>query len=201
MQVKLTWTMASGTTGQVLQYRLVGASTWTDITILNTDPNVTFNSTTNVYTYTFQTGTLLNNKIYEFQILAACTGGSTQASNLVTKYNIVCPSVTVTPASTSASYSIPAATNTDFTKYEVTVYRTSDNAVIGSTVTYTSLGSTITANITGLAQTTAYKLVVKVFIGSNPANFKNCEFPFTTTEIPPCAAPTNLTACIVGVDC
>lgn len=200
MQVKLTWTMASGTTGQTLQYRLKGTTTWTDITIVNTDPNVTFNSGTNVYTYTFQTGTLLNNKIYEFQISAACSGGTTQASNMVTKYNIICPTVNIVPSSTSATYSITAVTGSDITKYEVSVFD-GNNTLIGSTVTYTTVTNTINATITGLTQSTAYTLRVRVFIGSVATDYKDCTYPFTTTTQPPCNAPTNLTACIVGVDC
>lgn len=201
MQVKLTWTMASGTTGQTLQYRVKGTSTWIDINIVVGGSGVTYDSITGVFTYTFQSGTLLDNKIYEFQILAACSGGVAQASNMVTKYNIICPSVTITPSSTSASYSIPAITGSDITKYVVGVYLTSTNALIGSEVEYTTVTSTINANITGLTTSTNYTLKIRVFIGSNVNDYKDCSYPFTTITEPPCNAPSDLSACIVGIDC
>lgn len=65
MTVRLTWTIGAGATSQTVRYRLLGASTWTDVTTLN--------NTINTYDVT---GLTAGNH-YEFQISNGCNPDAT----------------------------------------------------------------------------------------------------------------------------
>jgi len=95
MNVTLAWTPGAGSTSQSVQYKLATTTSWT-----------TF-STVSGTTATVNVTGLSDNLIYDFRISTACNGGTTTFSPTVQKINIICPTVTITPASTSLSYSFP----------------------------------------------------------------------------------------------
>ena len=80
MTVKLTWTPGSGATTQTVQYRVYGATSWTNV-VTNLDISVT----------QYQVTGLNDQQVYQFRVLTNCTGNP--PSNVVTK---PCPPPSIT---------------------------------------------------------------------------------------------------------
>jgi len=178
MNVTLAWTPGVGSTSQSVQYKLASASTWT-----------TF-STVSGTTATVNVTGLSDNLIYDFRITTACNGGTSTVSPTVQKINIICPTVTITPASTSLSYSFPEIGGS-VTTYAVKLFDSTGNSELAS---QTPTGTTtLTGTFSSLTASTTYKL--RVIPTAWTFSKTDCAFSTGVTSAPPvCNAPTNVTA-------
>lgn len=204
MQIKLTWTLGSLTpagqapTTLVIQHKLSSASTWT------TQVTQAYSNfcTSGSCQYTYPDGVLDANKSYDFRIGTNCTQGTTSYSGVVTKLNIVCPTLNLTSDSSSVTYSFPGAVGTSVTGYVIGIYLATDSGFTdpkgGGLVTLTSVPATVTGTFSGLDSETNYKIRVTV---KSSGTDKYCEGTISTTNTLPCNAASGLTACILGVDC
>jgi hypothetical protein len=178
----LNWTPAGGlnSTGQQVQYKLSTSSTWITAATLGSSAN----------TYTISS--LLDNTIYDFQIVNLCTyGGPTTGSTFQT-IKLTCPTVTATPTYNSVSFGFPDL-GASVTDYRVDLLNAAGSSIIAFK-NFTSLGTSISDNFMGLSPTTGYNLRVTVKAGS----YTNvCALvPFTTDPTPTCNAPSSLTVTI-----
>lgn len=178
MNVTLTWTPGAGSTSQTVQYKLATASTWT-----------TFSTELGTATTATVTG-LSDNLIYDFKILTACNGGTSTASPVVQKINILCPTVTVTPDSTSLSYSFPEIGGS-VGSYAVKLFNSTGTSELAS---QTPTGTTtLTGTFSSLTASTTYKIRVVPTAGTITKT--DCAFTTGVTTAPPtCNAPTGVTA-------
>jgi hypothetical protein len=178
----LNWTPAGGlnSTGQQVQYKQSSSSTW--ITVTTVGPSTT--------TYT-ATG-LLDNVIYDFQIVNLCTYGGPTSGTSFQSINLTCPTVQVTPTFNSASFSF-SNLGGSVTEYKVDLLDASGSSVIASKNTVAPTG-TISDSFTGLDPQTNYQIRVTVKAGTYT---KQCPAAsFATSPLPVCDPPTNLTGTI-----
>jgi hypothetical protein len=178
MNVTLNWTPGAGSTSQTVQYKLASASTWT-----------TFSTVSGTATTETVTG-LADNLIYDFKILTACNGGTSTQSPVVQKINIICPTVTVTAASTSLSYSFPEIGGS-VDSYVVKLFNSGGTSELAS---QTPTGTTtLTGTFSSLTASTTYKIRVVPTAGSITKT--DCAFATGVTLAPPtCNPPTGVTA-------
>lgn len=178
MNVTLAWTPGVGSTSQNVQYKLASASTWT-----------TFSTVLGDVTTATVTG-LSDNLIYDFKIVTACNGGTSTSSPVVKKINIICPTVTVTAASTSLSYSFPEIGGS-VDSYAVKLFNSAGSSELAS---QTPTGTTTrTGTFSSLTASTTYKIRVVPTAGT--ITKADCAFTTGVTLAPPtCNAPTGVTA-------
>lgn len=178
MNVTLNWTPGVGSTSQSVQYKLASASTWT-----------TFSSLTGTAVTETITG-LSDNLIYDLRITTGCNGGTTTSSPVIQKINIICPTVTVTAASTSLSYSFPEIGGS-VSSYAVKLFNSTGTSELAS---QTPTGTTtLTGTFDSLTASTTYKIRVVPTAGTITKT--DCAFTTGVTSAPPtCNAPTGVTA-------
>lgn len=178
MNVTLTWTPGAGSTSQNVQYKLATASTWT-----------TFSTVSGTATTAIVTG-LSDNLIYDLRITTACNGGTTTASSVLQRINFICPTVTVTAASTSLSYSFPEIGGS-VGSYAVKLFNSTGTSELAS---QTPTGTTtLTGTFSDLTASTTYKIRVVPTAGTITKT--DCAFATGVTLAPPtCNVPTGVTA-------
>ena len=178
MNATLSWSIGPGATTQNVQYKLSTSSTW-----------ITFSTVSGSATTETVTG-LDNNLLYNFRIITNCSGGTPAPSAVITKINILCPTVTITASDTTVSYSFTEIGG-DIDSYVVKLYNSGGTLEVGTstpTGTTTRIGT-----FTGLTASTTYKLRVVPTAGSITKT--DCEFNSVTTEAPPvCSIPTDVVA-------
>lgn len=178
MNATLSWSIGPGATTQNVQYKLSTSSTW-----------ITFSTVGGSATTETVTG-LDSNLLYNFRIVTNCSGGTPAPSAVITKINILCPTVTITSTDTTVSYSFPEIGG-DVDSYVVKLYNSAGTTEVG---TSTPTGTTTrTGTITGLTASTAYRLKVVPTAGSITKT--DCEFNSVSTTAPPvCSIPTDVVA-------
>lgn len=178
MNVTLTWTPGVGSTSQTVQYKLATVSTYT-----------TFSTVTGTATTETVTG-LSDNLIYDFRCTTACNGGTATSSPVIQKINIICPTVTVTAASDSLSYSFPEIGGS-IGSYAVKLFNSAGTSELSS---QTPTGTTtLTGTFDTLTASTTYKIRVVPTAGTFTKT--DCAFTTGVTLAPPvCNAPTGVTA-------
>jgi hypothetical protein len=178
----LNWTPAGGlnSTGQQVQYKQSTSSTW--ITA------ATLSASANTYTIT----SLLDNVIYDFQIVNLCTfGGPTSGASFQT-ISLTCPTVSTTPTYNSVSFNFPNLGGS-ITEYRVDLMDAPGTSILAFK-TITASGTTISDTFLGLSYSTNYQL--RVTVKANTYT-KQCPLvPFTTDNLPTCDAPTSLSVTI-----
>jgi hypothetical protein len=174
----LTWTPAGGlnSTGQQVQYKDVVSPDWVTV--------ATVSRTTSSYTIS----SLNYNVIFEFRIISICTYGGPSPSNSFRSINISCPTVTVNPSYDSVSFSFEQL-GASITDYQVDLLSGVDSSMIASQTIHTT--NPVTGSFSGLTFSTSYQLVIT----PRAAEFtRECPpIPFTTTALPICYPPTDLT--------
>jgi hypothetical protein len=178
----LNWTPAGGlnSTGQEVRYKLSTTSTWTTA--------ATVGATTDEYTV----ADLLDNTIYDFQIVNLCSFGGPTTGTTFQTVNLTCPTVTTTPTYNTVAYSFPNL-GASITEYRVDLLNAAGSTVLAFKNIAAS-GSTISDNFVGLSASTNYQLRVTVKTGTFS---KQCALvPFATTALPSCSAPSGLTVTV-----
>jgi hypothetical protein len=178
MNATLSWSIGAGATSQNVQYKLSSSPTW-----------ITFSTVGGSATTETVTG-LQDNLLYNFRIVTQCGGGTPAPSTVITKINIVCPTVTVTSTSTTVSYSF-SEIGGDVDGYVVKLFNTAGTVEVGSS---TPTGTaTRTGTFTGLTASSVYK--VRVIPSAGTITKTDCAFTNATTSAPPvCSIPTNVVA-------
>jgi hypothetical protein len=178
MNATLSWSIGAGATSQNVQYKLSSSPTW-----------ITFSTVGGSATTETVTG-LQDNLLYNFRIVTQCGGGTPAPSTVITKINIVCPTVTVTSTSTTVSYSF-SEIGGDVDGYVVKLFNTAGTVEVGSS---TPTGTaTRTGTFTGLTASSVYK--VRVIPSAGTITKTDCAFTNATTAAPPvCSIPTNVVA-------
>ena len=178
MNATLSWSIGAGATSQNVQYKLSSSPTW-----------ITFSTVGGSATKETVTG-LQDNLLYNFRIVTQCGGGTPAPSTVITKINIVCPTVTVTSTSTTVSYSF-SEIGGDVDGYVVKLFNTAGTVEVGSS---TPTGTaTRTGTFTGLTASSVYK--VRVIPSAGTITKTDCAFTNATTAAPPvCSIPTNVVA-------
>lgn len=178
----LNWTPAGGlnSTGQQVQYKQSSSSTWITATTLGAS----------VSTYT--ANGLLDNVIYDFQILNLCTFGGPSSGTAFQTINLTCPTPQIIFTFNSVNFSFPHLGGS------VNEYRVDLLDAAGSTViafkNIVAITGTIADSFMGLDASTNYRLRVTV---KAETYSKQCpQVPFATDALPTCDSPTSLTATI-----
>lgn len=178
MNATLSWSIGAGATSQNVQYKLSTSSTW-----------ITFTTVGGSATTATVTG-LDSNKLYNFRIITFCSGGTPAPSAIITKINILCPTVVTSSTDTTVSYSFDEIGG-DVDSYVVKLYNSAGTTEVGSSV---PTGTTIlTGTFTGLTASTTYK--VKVVPSAGTITKTDCELNNVSTTAPPvCSIPTDVVA-------
>ncbi len=104
----------------------------------------------------------------------------------------ICPTVSITPSESEIDYSFnwysEAAT------FDIELYDQSGTVLVASQTTSVLGASSVSDTFTGLSSATAYRLRVKVTIGSNTTT---CPFGSVSTLSPSCLPPSNVDAEII----
>jgi hypothetical protein len=181
MNITLTWTPGAGASNQDVQYKL------------STEPTIwTTHSSVAAGVATATINGLLDNRIYDFRVVTNCAGGiSTSAATQ--QINIICPTVTTNPSSTTIGFSFPEIGGS-ITGYTAKIFDTTGTTLISS---QTPAGTTTrTGSFTSLTASTNYKIRIEIAAGSFSKT--NCSFiSVTTTASPTCNPPTGVTATLV----
>jgi len=178
----LNWTPAGGlnSTGQQVQYKQSSSSTWITATTLGPGVN----------TYTLNG--LLDNLIYDFQILNLCTYGGPTSGTAFQSVNLTCPTLQITPTFNSVSFSFPTLGGS-VNEYRVDLLDATDSSVIAFK-NMVALTGTIGDSFTGLDPQTNYQL--KVTVKAETYSKQCSPVPFATAALPVCDSPISLTATI-----
>lgn len=152
--VLLTWTPADNITGtdQIVQYRKSTDIIWTNYSTISTTANSQLISS------------LLDNVIYNFRVISDCNHAGPVYSTITSIVNLVCPSVVITPTTSTITYSFSYPSSTSITGYIVELWN-SNSTVLISTQNPT-LTSTITGTFSGLPFSTNYTLRITILAGT-----------------------------------
>lgn len=179
----LTWNAPGGANSinQTIQYKKLTDSTWT---VFATVSAATASSTI--------TG-LLDNVIYQFEVVNNCSVGGPSTSAPDVKIKIVCPAVSQSSTYNSVTFNFTHVGG-DVSKYTMELMNGDGSSSIGMK-TFTSPSGSISDSFTGLSGSTAYQLKLTVFAGNAFDFSKTCtNTSFTTAATPVCNAPTAVVA-------
>lgn len=177
----ITWTPGGGGGTQVVDYKLNGAGSYTTFG--------TYPATTS----TVSISGLSQNVLYNFRITNNCSGGSASASSS-NGASIACPTMTNVTTDTTVVATITIPTG-DIDTTVVNLYDSTGTTIL-QTQTFTApFTSQLVVTFTSLTPSTTYLIGTVQSIGSIVNN--GCtKSSATTTAIPGCALPTNLTVTI-----
>ena len=177
----LAWTAVTGAASYSIQYRIVGAATWT--------------STTSTTTSKALTG-LTASSNYEFQVKTVCSATSSSAFTASTTFTTtaVVTSCNLPTALTSASITSSGAT-ISWTAATGAISYNVQYRIVGA-ATWTSTTSTTTSSIlTGLTASSNYEFQVKTVCSATSSSAFTASATFTTTAATvTCTTPSGLTS-------
>lgn len=170
----LSWQAVSGAISYNIQYRIIGATSWTVTTAATTTKSLTNLVAGTSYQFQIQTMCLLNvpsvySTMASFTTLTNCGSPSSLSTSAITDSSAMLSWLAVSGAN---SYNI---------QYRPT----------GTTTWSTITASTTTINITNLLATTNYEFQVQALCGTASAYSQSANFS-TLEPIPTCATPTGL---------
>lgn len=177
----LTWTPGGGGGTQVLDYKLASSSSYTTF---GTYPATT--ASTSV-------PGLTQNVLYNFRITNNCSGGSASAASS-SSASIQCPTLSNISTDTTIVSSFTPPTG-DIDTIVVTLYDATGISTLQTKTFSSPFASEIVATFTGLTASTTYQVGVDLSIGAL-SNSGCTNSVVSTTAIPGCALPTNLTVTI-----
>lgn len=177
----LTWIPGGGGGTQTLEYKLATSSTYT-----------TFGSYPATTSSSSITG-LSQNVLYNFRITNNCSGGSASLASS-SSASISCIAVSnISTDTTIVSTLVPPSGDLD--SIIVSLYDSTGFTVLSSQTFNAPFASQIVATFTGLTPSTTYQVGAASFIRAI-TNVSCSKATTSTTAIPGCALPTNLTVTI-----
>lgn len=169
------WAVASGATSYTIQYRIIGAGSWTTTTSTGTSANVF---------------SLASSSNYEWQIQSACSGGGTSSFSLSVNFSTPAPpcntpqnnfTTNVTDITATLNWGSPGgATGSSYNLR----YR-----IVGTLTWINTLSTTSPLTISGLIPLTNYEWQVQTVCGISTSSFSN-SVSFTTLCTTPLATIT-----------
>lgn len=181
-EASLAWTPGGGGGTQVVEYKLASAPTWTQYAV--------YGSTTS----SALISGLSSNVIYNFRITNNCSGGAA-AAGTSSSIGLACIALSnVTTDTTVASTFTPSGGDVD--TIVVQLYDSTGTTLLQTQTFLAPFASSLTATFQGLTASTTYQLVAVPSIGTTYTNTTCSKVTATTTSVPGCALPTNLTVTI-----
>lgn len=178
-QASLSWVPGGGGGTQVLEYKLASASTWTQYAVYQ--PTTT----------SAMVPGLTPNLVYNFRITNNCSGGAAAAA-IASSAGLNCITLAnVTTDTTIASSFTPPGGDVD--TIVVKLYDSTGTTQLQSQTFLAPFASQITATFTSLTASTTYQLVAVPSIAGTYTNTSCTKVTATTTSVPGCPLPTNLT--------
>jgi subtilisin family serine protease len=177
----LSWTAASGASSYVLNYRVVGASTWSS----------DINTATNSYSLTGLTAATN----YQFQVKTVCSTSSSSAYATAVAFTTTAAPCN-TPTNLASSNITASGATLSWTAASGASSYVLNYRVVGAS-TWSSDISTATNSysLTGLTAATNYQFQVKTVCSTSSSSVYATAVAFTTTAAPTsCGIPTALTA-------
>lgn len=184
MTANLSWP-APGTatsTGQDVQYKLRSSGTWITYQTVPGDVN------------TMVIPGLLDNRLYDFQVVNHCQHSGTSSSPLGSTANVTCPALTVTTTASQVAVSFNHLGG-DITKYTVQLLAADRTTLVASqNVTVFSTPNNVYFN--GLPAHTAYFVnIIPQIVDISKTYYGTCNsVHYDTAGAPVCPVVTNVVA-------
>lgn len=177
----ITWTPGGGGGTQTVEYKLLSDASYTQYAVVS--PTTTSVSIPG----------LTQNATYIFRITNNCSGGTAAvATKQAIELTCVTTTTTVTDTSVVASFTPLGGA---VTSYVVDLLNAGGTGVLQSQTFTGPFDAQVTATFTGLIAATTYNIRVSPAAGT--VTRTNCGLTsFTTTSVPGCPLPTNLTVTI-----
>lgn len=184
-QSVITWTPATGsnTLNQTVQYKATDSATW-----------ISFATVASGVSTSTITG-LVNNTIYDFQVIDNCSVGGPSSSGVIHAIQFACVQMTITPTYNNIQVSFNLANLIDVTKMDVVLLAANGSTSIATQTITAPTNTAYTLNFTGLTPSTTYNVMLTNYAGAAFAYSASCPQQGTATSAAPvCAAPTNVSA-------
>lgn len=171
----LSWTAFAGATGYTVQYRIVGASTWTSSACAVTSISLSG---------------LVASSNYEFQVKSVCSASNSSAFSASSTFSTPMPPCNLTAGLASSSVTHNAATLTWTAVAGASGYNINYRKV--GVATWTSTTSTsVSKSLSGLSPSSTYEFQVQTNCGSGNLSSFSSSATFTTSATP-CSLPSGL---------
>ncbi|MEO5572638.1 MAG: fibronectin type III domain-containing protein [Bacteroidia bacterium] len=171
---QLDWTSVTGAVSYNIQYRIVGAGSWT-----------TGSSTTN----SLNISSLSPSSNYEWQVQTVCSSGSGLFSSTA-NFSTASPSCDI-PAGLSSSNITTSSATLGWTVVSGAVSYNVQYRIVGAGSWITATSATNSLNISSLSPASNYEWHVQTSCSSNQSAYSLLN-NFTTLTPPPCDAPAGL---------
>lgn len=184
-QSVISWTPAGGSNSlnQTVQYKATDSSTW-----------ITFNTVSSSIATITITG-LVNNTIYDFQVIDNCSVGGPVPSTVIHAIQFACVTLALTPTYNSVAAGFTLNGIVDITKVDVVLLANDNTTILATQIITSPANTSYTNTFTGLNNSTNYNVRLNFYAGSTFAYSNSCpSTAVTTSSAPVCAAPTNVTA-------
>lgn len=181
----LTWTPTNNatSTGQQVQRKVAGTTTWTTL------------ATVGAAIATYTDTTAANNVLYDYRIVNVCSVGGPTGSGVIQQDAILCPTITVTNPQTGAANTLVVSypTLTGAISYDsIQLFASNGTTSLQGPFDISGSGQGAgTYTFTSLAYTTSY--VVKIGV-TDGVFIKLCSVNGSVGSAPACGAPLNLVA-------
>ena len=181
----LTWTPTNNatSTGQQVQRKVAGTTTWTTL------------ATVGAAIATYTDTTAANNVLYDYRIVNVCSVGGPTGSGVIQQDAILCPTITVTNPQTGAANTLVVSypTLTGAISYDsIQLFASNGTTSLAGPFDISGSGQGAgTYTFTSLAYTTSY--VVKIGV-TDGVFTKFCPANGSVGSAPACGAPLNLVA-------
>jgi hypothetical protein len=189
MTANLSWTApgVGGSSGQDIQYKLRSSSTWITYTTVPGDVN------------SIVIPGLLDNRIYDFQIVNHCQHSGTTTSVLDSIAKVTCPALTVTTTASQVAVSFTHLGG-DITKYTVQLLA-ADRLTLVATQDVTVFSTPNNVYFNGLPPHTAYFVNIIPIIVDIPSNYVGTclSVHYDTAGAPNCPQPTGVVSSMAMV--
>jgi hypothetical protein len=153
----------------------------------------TLSATADSYTVTG----LDENVLYDFRISNLCSFGGPTPGASFQIIGFVCPDLTVTPTYNGVSFSFTHVGGS-VTSYRVDLLNAAGSSIVAFK-NITSPSGMVADSFTGLSASTSYQLRLTMKVGSTYSEVCSLE-PFSTTALPACSMPVNLTVAFFEED-
>lgn len=173
----ITWTPGGGgnVLSQQVQYRVNGTTNWTTA-VTGLSPS----------TATYTVTGLTNNTLYNLRVASVCSVGGTTYSSILNGISWFCPTITVTPAHDSITYSF-SNLGGSISGYTVELLNSSLSTVIQTLTTVTGIFNSVSI----LPSTNYY---VRLTLAADSYTHQCTPVATTTLSAPVCVLPTNVSA-------
>ncbi|MBL0047827.1 MAG: fibronectin type III domain-containing protein [Bacteroidetes bacterium] len=171
----LNWSAASGASGYLIQYRIVGSASWTSVTSASNSKNISG---------------LTASSNYEFQVQSDCGAGNISAFTASSLFTTPAPPCSVVTGLAAASITENSAI-LNWVDFAGTSGYNIRYRIIGAASWTNATSSINTKSLSGLTASSAYEFQIQSDCGSGNTSAFSASVNFTSLA-PPCNVPTGL---------